>query len=224
MHFIMDKRSLTEKFITYITEKQKYPHEVIKNNFDVLTDKGETKTVDIAIVVNDRAIQSFMLYPKDTKNIEYISYKQTIDSVDIPAETLAAIYDDDCGKWDIKSKSQSQKCFLLFSTASKEFVKDAKQRIRERESSVVSELKQDCNTLFWMYTTYFALYAVMYFCCSGDLFKFRLPLSWELLALLTIITLCRILPTLVQYVRMIKFKGFEIELLAENLSSTTTDN
>lgn len=212
-----NKKVLQEAFEEYLIAEGKYPKVAIYRDWKVASNGGVI-TLDIAIVVNGIVIQAFMLFEEGQTPSHPIEYEQIIDTVVVPSKSLIAIYNTSNKTWKIQSSTNSHtriaSCFMTISSAGGEFVENAKIKIeKEIWLPVLSEFKKKCCTLFTIYTIYLIVYILTtVFDCD-----YQLPMSWEFLTYITLLLAVRLLPFAIPFIKHIKIKDLEIDLLASEI-------
>jgi hypothetical protein len=225
---MVDKKELQEAFEKHLIEKGGYPKESIYRDWEVASNRVAI-TLDIAIVINDIVIQAFQLFDNTIENesSQTVSFTQTIDSVEVKSEVLFAIYDSIKESWEFKLPNNNPrniaKCFMTFSTAGKQFLDNAEEKIQERRLiPIVSVLKDKCTRICCACTIYLVLYILFYVGNSNGICNCELPLSWELLILIAIILLFAVLPSLLPFISAIRVGSVEISLVREVFQNMKT--
>lgn len=213
-----NKKVLQGAFEEHLIAEGKYPKETICRDWEVASNRS-TITLDIAIVVNGIVIQAFMLFEEGQIPTHPIEYTQIIDTVAVPSKSLIAIYNMSNKTWNIQSSTNSHtriaSCFMTISKAGGEFVENAKTKIeKERWLPILSEFKKKCCTLFTIYTIYLLVY-ILTIVFDSD---YQLPMSWEFLTYITLLLAVRLLPFAIPFIKHIKIKDLEIDLLASEIS------
>ena len=214
----MDKKTLQDYFISYLETENKYPKDSIEKDW-ILEKNGDNISFDIAIVVNGIVVQAFMLFDDEQTPTSPIAYTQIIDTVAVSSKSLIAIYNTGNKNWKIQTSTnihtQMSKCFMTFSKAGGDFVECVKTKIeKERWLPTISEFKKICGILFSIY----ALYLIVYILLCVTECDYQVPMSWEFLTYITLLLMLGLLPYVVPFIKHIKIKDLEIDLLESEIS------
>ena len=214
----MNKKALQDSFVSYLEKEHKYPKDSIRSNW-VIEYNGSNVSLDIAIVINNIVVQAFMLFDDEQIPTSPIGYTQIIDTVAVSSKSLIAIYNISNQNWKIQSSTnihtQISKCFMTFSKAGGDFVECVKTKIeKERWLPTISEFKKICGIFFSIY----ALYLIVYILLCVTECDYRVPMSWEFLTYITLLLMLGLLPYVVPFIKHIKIKDLEIDILESEIS------
>ena len=214
----MDKKTLQDYFISYLETENKYPKDSIEKDW-ILEKKGDNISFDIAIVVNGIVIQAFILFDEGQTPTSPIEYTQTIDTVAVSSKSLIAIYNTGNKNWKIQTSTnihtQMSKCFMTFSKAGGDFVECVKTKIeKERWLPTISGFKKICGIFFSIYALYLIVYILL---CVMEC-EYQAPMSWEFITYITLLLILGLLPYAVPFIKHIKIKDLEIDLLESEIS------
>lgn len=214
----MNKKALQDYFISYLETENKYPKDAIRKDW-VIEHNGGNMSLDIAIVVNNIVVQAFMLFEEGQTPTSPIEYTQIIDTVAVSSKSLIAIYNTSNQNWKIQSSTnihtQIAKCFMTFSKVGGDFVECAKTKIeKERWLPAISEFKKICGRFFFIYALYLIVYILL---CVMEC-EYQAPMSWEFITYITLLLILGLLPYAVPFIKHIKIKDLEIDLLKSEIS------
>lgn len=96
-----------------------------------------------------------------------------------------------------------------------DFVECAKTKIeKERWLPAISEFKKICGIFFFIY----ALYLIVYILLCVTECEYQAPMSWEFITYITLLLILGLLPYAVPFIKHIKIKDLEIDLLESEIS------
>ena len=226
---------MEKKFIDFLIA-QGYPKEVIECERTISSQTAKIQgRLDVAIVVGNKIIQAFEL-KKDvkTKNITHVLQQvgmceELMDSVKLPTEIHIVTYDDD--KWWIFSKQKQ--CWLnasslSFERAAREFYIKAYEQAKDTAPTIEKPnfkwIRITCWSVSIVALLYIIAYIVLYTVKSCGKSVCDLPLSLEVISMFVIMGISLVLPTLLPFIKSIKFNGTELQLYATNYFQIKREN
>jgi hypothetical protein len=218
---------MEKKFIDFLVS-QGYPKEVIECEQSISSQTAKIHgRLDVAIIIGDKIIQAFEL-KKDakTKNITRTLQQvgvcdEMMDSVKLSTEIHIVTYDD--GKWWIFSKQEQSwlnASILSFERVAREFYikayKQVKHEVTPIEKPNIKWVRITCWSIAIIALLYLIAYIALYAVKSCGKSVWDLPLSLDMISMFAIIGICLLLPTLLPFIKSIKFSAIELQLYANN--------